>query len=354
MNQRIFPLFLLPALAGLILACNVLYPESPRSSDEISSPAGTGNSIMQGIQTPSSAAQTITEAQSRDVLDGTLAMEYLAGLARIGARPAGSSNHKAAQDYLISALEEMGYSPKVRLFTTRAGCEAANIEVEKPGQSTRTILAGAHYDTVNVGSGVDDNGSGVAVLLEAAHRLKNIEIPYSIRFLFFDAEETGMEGSELYASEMTLLDLENTVAMINLDSLAVGDHAYIYGNEGKSGAIRDWALDYAHLNGMDLTTQNGKNPAYPAGTTVDASDHVPFLHRGTQYVYFEATNWDLGSLDGYTQVDESLGEKGEIWHTPFDNMDYIQTTFPGRMETHLQLFTNVLMHILTEYNESAD
>jgi Zn-dependent M28 family amino/carboxypeptidase len=191
----------------------------------------------------------------------------------------------------------------------------------------------------------------VAVLLEAARRIKDRHTPYSIRFVFFDSEETDLEGSRYYVSKMSKEDIKNTVAMINLDSLAVGDYTYIYGNEGKAGVIRDWVLDYASQNNLPLITQPGKNPDYPAGTTVDASDHVAFLYAGIQYAYFEATNWDLGELDGYVQVDPTLGKDGEIWHTQFDNLDYITKTLPGRLEDHLSLFSNVLMHILTEYLE---
>ena len=245
----------------------------------------------------------------------------------------------------------MGYSPETQPFKTRDGLDAANIIATKPGKSDRVIIAGGHFDSVGIGSGIDDNGSGIAVLLEAAKRVKDMETPYTIRFVFFDAEETGLEGSFFYVSKMTPQEIENTVAMINLDSLAAGDFPYIYGNEGKAGVIRDWALEYARDNDFDLITPTGKNPNFPAGTTIDSSDHAPFLHEGIQYAYFEATNWELGEMDGYKQVDLSLGKEGEIWHTEFDTMDYINQTFPGRMEEHLSLFSNVLLHILTSYQE---
>lgn len=281
--------------------------------------------------------------------EGDLAIQYLADLSLFGPRTMKNAGHQKARDFIETALREMGYSPVVQAFVTKNGKEAANIYVDKPGSSGRMILAGSHYDSTGPGSGVDDNASGVAVLLEMAFRLKNIETPFSIRFIFFDAEETGLEGSKFYASRMTQEEVNNSIVMVNLDSLAVGDYTYVYGNEGEAGLVRDWALDYARENGIDLITQPGKNPEYPAGTTIDASDHAPFLQKGIQYVYFEATNWDLGELDGYTQVDPSFGDNGEIWHTEYDTLEYITGTFPGRMESHLRLFSNVLFRILTEY-----
>ncbi len=286
------------------------------------------------------------------VKDGELARNYLEDLSVFGSRAIDNPGHDKAAAYISAALEDMGYSPTKQPFTNEKNLTAGNIIVEKKGDSDRVIIAGAHYDSVAVGSGIDDNGSGVAVLLEAANRLKDAVTPYTIRFIFFDCEETGQEGSGYYVGKMTPGEVKNTVAMINLDSLAVGDYTYIYGNEGEDGEIRDWALDYAEENGLDLITQSGKNPDYSAGTTVDESDHAPFLYRGIQYAYLEATNWDLGEMDGYTQVEGPYGNKGMIWHTKYDSLEYIEKTFPGRLDEHLTLFSNVLMKILTDYREA--
>lgn len=341
-------------IIGLSLACSFLQPSRAGVSFEKSATikavtTNTPESNKDIAALPAGNQQTYGGAE--DINYGALALEYLHDLAQYGARLPGTQNHETAQRYILMALREMDYNPVLQPFRTKSGQSTANITVIKPGLSPRVIIVGAHYDSVKTGFGVDDNASGVSVLLETAKNLKNVDTPFTIHFVFFDAEETGLEGSKFHASKMSNLDIENTAAMINLDSLAVGDYTYIYGNEGTKGAIRDWALDYAQKKGLSLITQPGKNPDYPAGTTVDASDHVPFLRLGLQYAYFEATNWDLGNLDGYTQVDESLGEHGEIWHTPYDDINYIQATFPGRLDAHFSLFTNVLMHILTEYWE---
>ncbi|WP_415639847.1 M28 family peptidase [Paenibacillus lupini] len=71
---------------------------------------------------------------------------------------------------------------------------------------------------------------------------------------------------------------------------------------------------------------------------MDASDHVAFKYAGIPYGYLEATNWELGEMDGYTQTEKD----GEIWHTPKDTIDYIDTNYPGRIEEHLGSFTRLL------------
>jgi alkaline phosphatase isozyme conversion protein len=361
MNDRIKFVILFIILAIFLLACNFLQPSSSEMFENIvttlkAGVTSTPENVPSLTLTPSVQSTTVIETVLPTVQfeDGALALQYLTELTRIGSRAMKAQTHQKAEEYIRSTLTEMGYSPEIQSFKTKKGFNAMNITARKPGKSDRMIIAGGHFDMAAVGAGVDDNGSGVAVLLEAARRLKNMDTPYTIEFVFFDAEESGMEGSNYYVSKMTDDDVKNTVAMINLDSLAVGDYTYIYGDQGDDGVIRDWALNYAANIGYTLITQPGKNPDYPAGTTVDASDHAPFLHRGIQYVYFEATNWDLGELDGYTQVNTRLGEKGEIWHTRFDTLEYIRKTFPGRMEDHLKLFSNVLMHILTDYSDPAE
>ncbi|NMB89660.1 MAG: M20/M25/M40 family metallo-hydrolase, partial [Chloroflexi bacterium] len=224
-----------------------------------------------------------------------------------------------------------------------------NIIAVKTGQSEKEIIVGAHYDSVDAGRGADDNASGIAVVLEVAERLVDVETPYTIRFVAFGAEEVGLKGSTYYAGQMSQDEIRNTLFMVNLDSLAAGDNLYVYGDVGEKGVVRNWVLTYANQNHLPIQTQKGQHPDYPIGTTGDWSDHAPFKAAGIQYVYFEATNWTLGNLDGYTQVDPQFGENGEIWHTAYDDIAYITETFPGRLDSHLQVFTHMLFHVLTDY-----
>jgi hypothetical protein len=108
-------------------------------------------------------------------------------------------------------------------------------------------------------------------------------------------------------------------------------------------------LNFAQEHDLPLQTQSGENPEYPAGTTGDWSDHAPFKAAGIPYAYLEATNWTLGEKDGYTQVSTEYGEDGEIWHTEYDTLEYINSTFPGRIQERLSVFVTVLEAILTQF-----
>ena len=63
-------------------------------------------------------------------------------------------------------------------------------------------MAGAHLDSVPGGPGVNDNGSGVATLLEVANTF-GPRPPGRVRLGFWGAEEEGLIGSRRYVRELS-------------------------------------------------------------------------------------------------------------------------------------------------------
>jgi len=279
-----------------------------------------------------------------------LARNYLKALTDFGPRLAGSPVEAQAAQYIADVFSGFAYQTEQWTFTAADDSgqliTSANVVAVKSGRSTQELIVGAHYDSGGDGTGADDNASGVAVMLEAAELVKNASTPYTIRFIAFGAEEAGLLGSYAYLDQMSQSDLENTVAMINLDSVSAGDVAYVYGDERQS-ALRDWTLEWAFGNGYDLQTIRNVDLTEEDGN--GTSDYAAFHDAGIPFLYFEATNWSLGDQDGYTQVDPQFGDHGKIWHTRYDTLEYLDTTFPGRVDQHLDLFVNVLYNILTQY-----
>ncbi len=260
----------------------------------------------------------------------------------IGQRVTGTPNEAKALDYVRQTFLAMGYEPAVQPFVFDEGeggiVSSANVIAVLPGDSPREIIVGAHYDSVDVGRGYADNASGVGLLLALAGRLRNSRPPCSIRFIVFGAEEPGFIGSRFYVAGMSEAEIGKTVGMINLDTPACGDMIYVYGGEGEAGWMRQKALDIAVQLGIDLKTNPGFNPLYPAGTAGDWSDHAPFRQAGIDYLYCEATNWEIGDLDGSLQTEKF----GEIIHTPKDNFSFLARNFPGRVRGQLGDFARVL------------
>jgi Zn-dependent M28 family amino/carboxypeptidase len=70
-------------------------------------------------------------------------------------------------------------------------------EIQEP-----PLIVAAHFDTVKGSPGADDNASGLAVLLEVAHRLREITLARTVQFIAFSLEEEHLLGSLAYASHL--------------------------------------------------------------------------------------------------------------------------------------------------------
>lgn len=78
--------------------------------------------------------------------------------------------------------------------------QVVNIEGNQWGGESpdRIQVIDAHYDTYGISPGADDNGSGVAGVMEAMKVLSPYYSKKTIRYLFFDLEEAGLIGSLFY------------------------------------------------------------------------------------------------------------------------------------------------------------
>ncbi len=73
------------------------------------------------------------------------------------------------------------------------------------GDRDRTVVIGAHLDSVEAGPGINDNGSGSSTVLEIAEQVAKLrgERPRNrLRFAFWGAEEAGLVGSTAYVQEL--------------------------------------------------------------------------------------------------------------------------------------------------------
>jgi Zn-dependent M28 family amino/carboxypeptidase len=103
----------------------------------------------------------------------------------------------AAAGYIEETLAGQGYRPTDEPFES-GGRPVRNIVAERPGRSVpeEIVLVGAHYDTVPGSPGANDNGSGVAALLELARLLEERDLPRTLRFVAFVNEEAPFFGTD--------------------------------------------------------------------------------------------------------------------------------------------------------------
>ena len=175
----------------------------------------------------------------------------------------------------------------------------------------------------------------------------HFKIDYDVVFIAFGAEEAGLRGSSYYVSQMSQADKDRAIAMINFDSLIVGDKLYIHaGANGKTWA-RDAMLRLIRLRKLPIEIQPGLHPDYPAGFTPDGfSDYTAFNQAGIPVVAFESTNWEIGDLDGYEQTEEY----GSFWHTANDTLATIEELYPERPMVRLRSFTKLTFEFLKHLN----
>ena len=128
-----------------------------------------------------------------------------------------------AADFIAETFQESGLVPYEEELGDKL--QYRNIIAEHYGTTypEELIIVGAHYDTVWLSSGADDNASGVAVMLEIARLFKTKELARSIRFVAFANEEyphflTDNMGS-LFHAKRSYEREDKIVAMLSLEML---------------------------------------------------------------------------------------------------------------------------------------
>lgn len=116
----------------------------------------------------------------------------------------------------------------IKLNASAQSFRARNVIAQtKTGSATDVVMAGAHLDSVPAGPGINDNGSGVAAVLETAVRLgSSPSVHNALRFGFWGAEELGLIGSRNYVESLDLTALKNIALYLNFDMLASPNPGY--------------------------------------------------------------------------------------------------------------------------------
>jgi Zn-dependent M28 family amino/carboxypeptidase len=144
------------------------------------------------------------------------------------------------------------------------------------GDPLNVVMAGGHLDSVIDGPGINDNGSGVATLLEIAEELAETQPRNRVRFAFWAGEEYGLLGSRHYVDGLAPLEIDDIAVYLNFDMLGSPNHvSFVYDNSGApegSDAITE--LFMKHLAATD-------EPGEPFDLT-GRSDHFAFEQAGVR------------------------------------------------------------------------
>jgi len=107
-------------------------------------------------------------------------------------------NKREARTYIAAQLTRIGLTPQRQPYGTDSENVYAVLSCGKPG--AQAVVFGAHYDSVRVAPGANDDGTGVVAVFATARELvKTKDRTRDIIFAFFDEEERGLLGSKNFA-----------------------------------------------------------------------------------------------------------------------------------------------------------
>ena len=176
-----------------------------------------------------------------------------------------------------------------------------NVIAEMPESTDtgKTVVVGAHYDTVPDSPGANDNASGIATIMTIARQAAGNSYPFSVRFVLFGSEEIGLFGSRHYVDTLGPEEISDTVAMLNFDSVGSGSRFGLLGDAQLTREV------------MRLGEQFGPNLIRPTTLPPNvSSDHAPFQDAGIPAMFLMS--------DDFTRI-----------HTPEDKLQWVEPNLLG-------------------------
>ena len=151
--------------------------------------------------------------------------------------------------------------------------ESQNVVAEIRGREKpeEVVLIGAHLDSWDLGTGAEDNGVNVALVLDVARGFKELGlIPRrTIRFALFTGEEQGMWGSRRYV-EKHRAELDKYSATVTFDTGSGRlTGFYLNGREDLRAPVNSALAVLSGFNATDHTID-----------AIDGTDNFDFLLSG--------------------------------------------------------------------------
>ena len=195
-------------------------------------------------------------------------------------------NHEA-REYIIEELDRVSdgriETEIIGEWQSVVGRLPGYLPVDAPG-----ILVGGHYDSVPAAPGANDDGTGVAMMLELARVMSQYSWPLDIYFGAWNAEEIGLLGSAEVADEFRTRGIDLLVHY-NVDMLLVSHpdrpsyfmvYPVGYYQDGRYWAELTQMMSMHYGDDLSVPTQSSDFPAW------QRSDHWSFIQRGFEASLF--------------------------------------------------------------------
>jgi Zn-dependent M28 family amino/carboxypeptidase len=179
----------------------------------------------------------------------------------------------------------------------------AEIPGTDPSLKSELVMLGGHMDSWHAATGTTDNGTGVAVTMEAVRILKTLDVKprRTIRIVLWSGEEQGLLGSRGYVKnhfgDRLTMELKpehaKVSAYFNLDNGGGKIRGiYLQGNDELRPVFQAWLEPFTDLGASTLTIRN-------TGST----DHISFDEVGIPGFQFIQDGLEYGTRTHHTNMD---------------------------------------------------
>lgn len=212
----------------------------------------------------------------------------------IGPRPMGSPAEQRALAFAVQHFRDAGCDTAYVMPFTAAGGDNTTSGVAvgvAKGRTGRVIVLGGHIDSAGPEiPGANDDGSGTAVVLEAARVLAPRDLASTLLFCAWGGEERGLHGSEYFVRNYG--ELDSVVLMLQVD-MANGGRSLNADPDASDGlSAPSWLLEaafdvfYRELGGRGLVYRTAGATFNSAVSEMSSSDHAPFIAAGIPAIDF--------------------------------------------------------------------
>ncbi|MEU8704253.1 M20/M25/M40 family metallo-hydrolase [Streptomyces sp. NPDC048565] len=271
-------------------------------------------------------------------LSGTL------GDAKAGKIPTGGLTQDEGEKLVADlAKGEVKVSFEIREF--REDRVTRNVVAETPGgDATKTVMLGAHLDSVTDGPGINDNASGSAGLLEVALELaRTHRTPANkVRFAWWSAEENGLLGSEAYVAKLSEAQREKIALYLNFDMIASPNGAqFVFDGDDSDGAGAGPGPEGSAQLERDINAFLDSRGKPHTGTDFSGrSDYGPFVEAG---IPSGGTDTGAEGIKTAAQATTYGGTAGvaydPCYHAACDDLDNIDM---GHFDTNIDVIAHAV------------
>ncbi|HEY1315990.1 MAG TPA: M20/M25/M40 family metallo-hydrolase [Gaiella sp.] len=150
------------------------------------------------------------------------------------------------------------------------------IAESQTGNPANLVVAGAHLDSVDRGPGVNDNGSGSALVLEVAESLARSHPANRLRFVWWGGEELGLLGSRHYVAGLSQAERRRHALYLNFDMVGSKNFVpFVYKGSGDTPPPGSAEIERVFMRYFDARGQR-----FVVTDIGGASDHAAFARAG--------------------------------------------------------------------------